>query len=178
MVASPNIPAFKQMAGFWPGGCSPEDTADTACWDWSVDANQVSMLKAAAERGATHLELFSNSPMWWQLQNLNPSGNGGEDNLVGEAAMGAHGTYLAAVATHAAAEWGVAFSTIEALNEPVSTWWVSDGTQEGCHFDRDSQVLFCRWDCALLEASPPSFGVPCCGAVKARAAAAPPPRVL
>ena len=37
-------------------------------------------------------------------------------------------------------EWGVTFQTLEALNEPVSGWWRFGGRQEGCHFDRASQI--------------------------------------
>jgi acyl-coenzyme A synthetase/AMP-(fatty) acid ligase len=72
MVTSPNIPAFKQMEGFWQDNDSSDPSSSS--FDWSVDQNQIAMLKMAQARGCDYLELFSNSPMWWQLENSNPSG--------------------------------------------------------------------------------------------------------
>jgi len=41
MVVSPNIPPFKQVAGFWVGGSGCRDEGNATCWDWAADANQV-----------------------------------------------------------------------------------------------------------------------------------------
>jgi hypothetical protein len=73
MVTSPNIPAFKQIEGFWQDNDSSDPSSSS--FDWSVDQNQIAMLKMAQARGCDYLELFSNSPMWWQLENSNPSGS-------------------------------------------------------------------------------------------------------
>jgi hypothetical protein len=133
---SPNMPAWKGIGLPW----SDEATPAPAAWDWGADASQVAMLRAAAARGARQLELFSNSPPWWQLANANPSGanNGAQDNLL-PAQRGNFAAYLAAVAQHARDAWGVTFTSIEAFNEPASPWWRSTGTQEGCHFEVGTQ---------------------------------------
>ena len=136
MVASPNIPTWKQIDAFWvdwaPGAGS---------WRWDRDARQVAMLRAAAARGATAFELFSNSPVWWMCANHNPSGSadGASDNLQ-PWNHAQHATYLATIAAHARDAWGINFTTIEAFNEPIASWWKADGTQEGCHFDAATQA--------------------------------------
>lgn len=79
MVASPHIPKFKQIEGFWLNG--QNEDPNSSSWDWTVDKNQRLMLSKAVLRGADQIEMFSNSPMWWMLYNHNPSGakNGGEN---------------------------------------------------------------------------------------------------
>lgn len=54
------------------------------------------MLQKARDRGADRFELFSNSPVWWMLYNLNPAGRGTSDNLRAGAAL-VHAMYLAKV---------------------------------------------------------------------------------
>lgn len=138
MQESPNVYASRQMEGFWLDWYSEDPTSSS--WDWSVDANQRSMLLKARDRGADLLELFSNSPMWWMCYNHNPSGadNGG-DNLQWWD-YGRHAIYLAAIAEKARDSWGITFDSVEPFNEPSASWWTSNGTQEGCHFDRSTQA--------------------------------------
>ena len=62
MVQSPNIKPSRQIEGYWLDGRSTDPTSKS--WDWSLDANQRSMLLMAKARGADKFELFSNSPMW------------------------------------------------------------------------------------------------------------------
>ncbi|KAF7305233.1 Glyco-hydr-30-2 domain-containing protein [Mycena chlorophos] len=134
MVESPDIPSIKQMAAFWTNWDSTDPT--TSDWTWTVDANQRNMLSLAVQRGAI-AELFSNSPVWWMLYNLNPSGSndGSSDNLESWN-YDQHAIYLANIAQKAKESWGVTFTSVEAFNEPSATYWVgTDGTQEGCHFD-------------------------------------------
>jgi galactan endo-1,6-beta-galactosidase len=156
MVASPNIPAWKQIEAFWidwaPG---PES------WDWTRDANQVSMLKRAAAAGADRFELFSNSPVWWMLYNHNPSGSpdGSKDNLQSWN-IANHSLYLATIAAHASAHWGINFTSIELFNEPIAGWWKADGTQEGCHFDAATQEsALSHLPAALVAAGAPAMRV-------------------
>lgn len=137
MVASKNIPHWKQIQGFWNDWGS--DKASSSSWNWTADGNQIEMLKKAHARGANHLELFSNSPMWWMLSNHNPSGNGGSDNLESWNRAN-HSKYMAIVAEYAKDHWGLEFTSVEPLNEPIASWWKSDGTQEGCHFDHSTQA--------------------------------------
>lgn len=138
MVASPNIPEAKQIPGYWLDGSNTDPSTDS--WDWSKDANQRSMMLKAQKRGANVFELFSNSPMWWQLSNFNPSGaeNGG-DNLL-PFNYDEHAIYLATIAKYAQDHWGITFDSIEPFNEPAADWWVATGDQEGCHFDATSQA--------------------------------------
>jgi galactan endo-1,6-beta-galactosidase len=138
MQESPNIYASRQMPGFWLDGSSTNPASSS--WDWSVDANQVAMLIKARDRGANHLELFSNSPMWWMCENLNPSGanKGANDNLK-PSHYDEHAVYLATIAQYAQENWGVNFDSVDPFNEPGADWWNANGTQEGCHFDRTTQ---------------------------------------
>jgi galactan endo-1,6-beta-galactosidase len=138
MVASPNIPSWKQIQGFWLNPSSSDPA--TTNWNWNVDANQRAMILMAQARGAS-IQLFSNSPMWWMLNNFNPSGptTASTDNL--QASYDdAHAVYLATIAAYARTNWGVTFNSIEAFNEPHGSWWTATGTQEGCYFDTASQA--------------------------------------
>jgi hypothetical protein len=47
MVASPNIPAFKQIEGYWQDWNNEDPTS--SAWDWTADANQ----RAAGEGTST-----------------------------------------------------------------------------------------------------------------------------
>ncbi len=132
MVKSPNIPAFKQIEGFWQDW-NNEDPASSA-WKWTADANQRAMLVKATQRGAI-TELFANSPMWWMCSNHNPSGAAGGGNNLQTWNYRQHASHLAATALYAKNNWGVNFATVDPFNEPASTWWTATGTQEGCHMD-------------------------------------------
>eukprot|EP00658_Telonema_sp_P-2_P070579 TRINITY_DN60036_c0_g1_i2.p1 TRINITY_DN60036_c0_g1~~TRINITY_DN60036_c0_g1_i2.p1 ORF type:complete len:375 (-),score=56.36 TRINITY_DN60036_c0_g1_i2:232-1356(-) len=46
---------------------------------------------------------------------------------------------MAEVAAHFSHQEGQHFASVEAFNEPISTWWRSTGTQEGCHFEVGTQ---------------------------------------
>jgi galactan endo-1,6-beta-galactosidase len=135
---STNMPDFKKIEGYWLNWFS-SDPASTS-WDWSADTNQRAMLQKAQARGANLLELFSNSPMWWMCYNHNPSGadSGSSDNLQSWNYQ-AHAVYLATIAKYASDHWGITFDSVEPFNEPIATWWTSEGTQEGCHFETGTQ---------------------------------------
>jgi len=141
MKVSKIIRKYRQMEGFWLDGKNPDPSCSS--WDWNVDAKQRAMLKKAKERGATHFELFSNSPMWWMCANDNPSGGPQptDDNLP-VANHPAFATYLATIAKMAKERWGIPFTTISPFNEPVSSWWFADCKQEGCHFSPGAQRAF------------------------------------
>lgn len=143
MVASPNIPGWKQMQGFWLNPASADP--GTTNWDWNADTNQRAMMLMAQARGAS-IQLFSNSPMWWMLDNFNPSGptTASTDNLQpaynDDAAI-----YLATIAAYARTNWGVTFNSIEAFNEPHGSWWTANGKQEGCYFDTVTQATVIQY---------------------------------
>ena len=136
MVASPNIPRFKQIEGFWPDW-NNEDPASSA-WNWNADAKQRAMLTKATQRGAIS-ELFANSPMWWMCLNHNPSGAADGGNNLQSWNHRQHALHLATTARRARDQWGVNFRTVDAFNEPSSGWWKADGGQEGCHIDAMTQ---------------------------------------
>ncbi|CAM5382084.1 hypothetical protein [Streptomyces griseorubiginosus] len=136
MVASANIPGFKQIEGYWQDWNNEDPTS--WAWKWTADANQRAMLVKATSRGATS-ELFANSPMWWMCLNHNPSGASGGGNNLQSWNYRQHASHLASVALYAKNNWGVNFSTVDAFNEPSSSWWTATGTQEGCHMDASVQ---------------------------------------
>jgi galactan endo-1,6-beta-galactosidase len=137
MVASPNIPRFKQIEGFWQDW-NNEDPA-SAAWNWNADAKQRAALVKATQRGAMS-ELFANSPMWWMCNNHNPSGaaNAADTNLQSWNHR-QHAHHLAVTARRARDQWGVTFRTVDPFNEPSSNYWHANGTQEGCKIDATTQ---------------------------------------
>lgn len=155
MVVSPNIMPSRQMDGFWLNWFSSNPSSSS--WDWSADANQRSLLAKAKARGVNHFELFSNSPMWWMCYNHNPSGSpdGTTDNLQSWNYQ-QHALYLATIAKYAHDRWGIDFTSVEALNEPISDYWTATGTQEGCHFDVSTQATVIEY----LRSELDSHGLP------------------
>ncbi|GAA1659230.1 glycoside hydrolase [Fodinicola feengrottensis] len=138
MVPSSNIPASRQMEGYWLDWTSADPSS--ASWNWLADAGQRAIMGKARDRGATTFELFSNSPMWWMCYNHNPSGSpiGITDNLQSWNYQ-QHAVYLATVAKYAHDHWGIDFASVEPFNEPAAPWWTAFGTQEGCHFGASTQ---------------------------------------
>lgn len=136
MVASPNIPSYKQIQGFWQDWNNTDP--GSSAWNWNADANQRAALVKATQRGAMS-ELFANSPMWWMCLNHNPSGASGGGNNLQPWNYAQHGYHLAVTARHARDSWGVTFRTVDPFNEPSSNWWTATGTQEGCHIDASIQ---------------------------------------
>ena len=45
-----------------------------------------------------------------------------------------HAVYLATIAKYAHDNWGITFASVEAFNEPSSSWWTATNNQEGSHF--------------------------------------------
>ena len=130
-----------EIEGYWLNPSSTDPSSPS--WDWSLDANQRTMLLNAKALGANRFELFANSPMWWMCIDHCPGGNGGNgaiDNLA-SANYDEYAIELATIAEYAKSHWGVDFTTVEAFNEPVSSWWGTNGAklQEGCHFGNGSQ---------------------------------------
>jgi O-glycosyl hydrolase len=139
MVASPNIPRFKQIEGFWQDW----NVTDPSQWRWTADARQRAALTKAVARGAT-TELFANSPMWWMCLNHNPSGAANGGNNLQSWNYRQHAVHLAETARRARSDWGVNFRTVDPFNEPAANWWTATGTQEGCHVDAGIQRTILR----------------------------------
>ena len=69
--------------------------------------------------------------------------SGSKDNLKPEYYKDfAH--YLVDVCKHYRDEYGIEFKTLEPFNEPLSDYWYSSGSQEGCHFDAKSRANFLK----------------------------------
>lgn len=143
MVASRNIPRFKQIEAYWQDWRN-SDPASPA-WKWTADAKQRAAVVKATARGAT-TELFANSPVWWMCANHNPSGaaNAANDNVKAQHYRD-HGIHLAEVARQFRDRFGVTFSTVEPFNEPSSPYWSATGKQEGCHIGASSQRTILRY---------------------------------
>lgn len=134
IVKSPKVDASRLIDGYWLDWTSSDPASSS--WEWSRDAKQRLMMQKAKNLGATLFELFSNSPMWWKLNNHNPSGSndGSSDNLQTWNHQ-QFAVYLATIALYAQNNWGITFHSVEAFNEPSANWWNGQsGTQEGCHF--------------------------------------------
>ncbi|RYC62423.1 Glucosylceramidase [Xylaria longipes] len=139
IVKSPKINLSRLIDGYWIDWQSTDQASSS--WQWSVDSKQRSMMQKAKSRGANLFELFSNSPMWWMLNNHNPSGSddGSSDNLQTWNHQ-QFAVYLANIAQYAKDNWEITFNSVEAFNEPSANWWNGkSGTQEGCHFDVATQ---------------------------------------
>ena len=107
---------------------------------WENDANQRAVLLSIQERGTDLIfEAFSNSPPYWMTVSGCASGSDNGANNLKPDSYDEFADYLTEVVMHYRDEYGVVFRTLEPLNEPYADWWQSDGSQEGCHFDRQSQ---------------------------------------
>lgn len=139
MQVSKIILRYRQMEGFWLDDRSSDPESDS--WDWTVDAKQRQMMSLAKDRGVTHFELFSNSPMWWMTVNDNPSGGPKptDENLSRDQERN-FAIYLATIARRSADEWGIPFTTVSPFNEPMSHWWFADCKQEGCRIYPEAQA--------------------------------------
>jgi O-glycosyl hydrolase len=103
-------------------------------WDWSADANQRWMLRAAVARGVNHVVAFANSPPHWMTQSGSVTGarRGRDDNMLPEFEA-PFADYLATVVSNLTVVDGVRFDTVTPMNEPSASWWELGHRQEGTH---------------------------------------------
>lgn len=115
-------------------------------YHWDRDAAQRKiMLKIKEKRPDAVFEAFSNSCPYYMTYSGCCAGNvdGNKDNLKPEYYEEfAH--YLVDVCKHYKDEYGIEFKTLEPFNESFTNYWYANGSQEGCHFDYDSQIKFVR----------------------------------
>lgn len=136
-----------EMPGF-------KSTAE-APYDWSQDeAQRKIMLKIREKRPDAIFEAFSNTPPYYMTVSGCCGGNadGNVDNLRKECYEDfAH--YLVDVCKHYKDVYGIEFTTLEPFNEPFTNYWYQNGSQEGCHFDIESQIAFTKVIAPILKAS-------------------------
>ena len=129
------------------------DRADFECgyawnYDWEADANQMNVLKAAADAAGDEFiaEAFSNSPPYFMT--VSGCSSGGVDPSVDnlrEDSYTAFATYMADVIEHWMKEGVITFQSVDPMNEPATDYWSAySPKQEGCHFsqgDSQSRIL-------------------------------------
>ncbi|MBQ0073034.1 MAG: glycoside hydrolase [Prevotella sp.] len=124
-------------------------------YDWSRDEGQRRiMLKIKEKRPDAIFEAFSNSPPYWMTYSGCVGGNipANSDNLRPEY-YEAFAHYLVDVCKHYKEAYGIEFRTLEPFNEPVTNYWNTSGSQEGCYFSTESQIAFLKVLKPVLDAS-------------------------
>lgn len=119
--------------------------ADAECgyawnYDWEADANQMAVLKAAADASGEDFiaEAFSNSPPYFMTLSGCSSGarSGVQDNLRADS-YHAFAAYMADVIEHWNEEGVITFQSVSPMNEPYTDYWSANSNkQEGCHFNQ------------------------------------------
>jgi O-glycosyl hydrolase len=131
--ARPNTMEFRaRIPGFQP---------EPGKWDWTADANQRWMLRAAVARGANHVVAFANSPPYWMTASRSVTGatNGADDNLLREFEA-PFAEYLATVVSNLSVSDQIKFDTVTPMNEPSARWWELGHRQEGTHMGVGQQM--------------------------------------
>ena len=136
-----------EMEGFKASADAP--------YNWNADkAQRTIMLKIKEKRPDAVFEAFSNSPPYWMTYSGCSAGNidPKKDNLKPEY-YDAFCDYLVDVCKHYKETYNVEFKTLEPFNESTSAYWNYKGSQEGCHFDIDTQMKIIRLLYPKLKAS-------------------------
>lgn len=118
----------------------------SAPYNWEADKGQRAvLLKIKEKRPDAVFEAFSNSAPYWMTYSGCSGGHADprKDNLKPEY-YEAFCDYLIEVCKRYRSAYGVEFKTLEPFNEPLSAYWYAEGTQEGCHFDPESQMKLIR----------------------------------
>lgn len=129
--------------------------SENAPYNWKADeAQRRIMLKIKEYRPDAVFEAFSNSPPYWMTISGCSAGNEDpkKDNLKPEF-YEAFCNYLIDVCKHYKTVYGIEFKTLEPFNESTSAYWNYLGSQEGCHFDAESQMKIIRILYPKLKAS-------------------------
>jgi len=124
-------------------------------YDWSKDAGQRKiMLKIKEKRPDAVFEAFSNSPPYWMTFSGCSGGNDPStaDNLKPEY-YEQFCDYLIEVCKHYKDVYGIEFKTLEPFNESFSPFWGYKGSQEGCHFEPESQIKLLKMLYPKLKSS-------------------------
>ncbi|MFA6819990.1 MAG: glycoside hydrolase, partial [Bacteroidaceae bacterium] len=129
--------------------------SSTAPYNWNADAAQRKiLLMLKKKRKDAIFEAFSNSAPYWMTYSGCAAGNNDalKDNLKPEY-YGQFCDYLIDVCKYYKQRFNVNFRTLEPFNESLSNYWYNQGTQEGCHFEPQSQINLIRLLYGKLRAS-------------------------
>ena len=108
-------------------------------YDWSRDANALTVLRLARDAGVTDVIVFANSPPERMTISGRASGNpGGESNLLPDSHE-EFARYLVDVTRHLIEDEAIPVGWISPINEPQWDWQPSKG-QEGTHYTTDEIV--------------------------------------
>jgi len=124
-------------------------------YNWEADrAQRTIMLKIREKRPDAVFEAFSNSPPYWMTYSGCSAGNddANKDNLKPEY-YEAFCDYLLDVCKHYKEVYGIEFKTLEPFNESTSNYWYNQGSQEGCHFEPETQMKIIRMLYPKLKAT-------------------------
>ena len=114
-------------------------TGDTYHWERDAAQRKI-MLKIKAKRPDAIFEAFSNSCPYYMTVSgcVGGAKKGTDDNLRYEY-YDEFAHYLVDVCKHYKEAYGIEFATLEPFNESMSDYWYQNGSQEGCHCDKESQ---------------------------------------
>ena len=124
-------------------------------YHWERDSAQRRvMLRIREKRPDAVFEAFSNTPPYYMTASGCVAGNadGAKDNLRPEC-YEAFARYLVDVCRYYKDRFGIEFKTLEPFNESMTNYWYRNGSQEGCHFDVQSQIKFLRILSPILQQS-------------------------
>ncbi|MCK9343113.1 MAG: glycoside hydrolase, partial [Massilibacteroides sp.] len=127
-----------EMEGFKDSPSSP--------FNFKADqAQRRILLKIKEKRPDAIFEAFSNSPPYWMTYSGCSGGNKDpmKDNLKPEYYQ-SFCDYLVEVCKYYKETYGIVFRTLEPFNESTSGYWNAFGSQEGCHFNPQTQVKIIR----------------------------------
>lgn len=125
----------------------------SAPYNWNRDAAQRKiMLKIKEMRPDAVFEAFSNSPPYYMTVSGCCAGNtdASKDNLKPQYHE-AFAQYLVDVCMFYRDSFNIEFRTLDAFNEPVTSYWGANGGQEGCHFSTTTQIAFLKILAPILK---------------------------
>lgn len=124
-------------------------------YHWDRDSAQIRIMRLIKQKRPDAIfEAFSNSAPWFMTESGCVAGNSdaSKDNLRPDC-YEAFAHYLVDVCRHIKEAYGIEFTTLDPFNEPETNYWPASGSQEGCHFDLQSQIAFIKVLHPILKAS-------------------------
>ena len=121
-------------------------------YDWSVDPGGMAFLRQAARYGARRLVGFANSAPPFFTTNARSCGGG-----LRPARVANYAAYLARVAAHMRAAYGIGLTTVSPMNEPTNSF--PDCHQEGMHVPAAQRATLIRSVVSALAAQSPGTKV-------------------